>query len=285
MRHYFLLLIFVFTAGAAKAQDTLAVMTYNIRNCHAPDGVNAWGKRKQKVFNLLYKYSPDILGMQEVRHKQLVHLQRALKNYGHAGVGRDNGKKAGEYSPVFFKQDKFKLLRSGNFWLSETPDVPGSKSWDAAITRICSWVELQVLGTDSTFFVFNTHYDHRGEKARENSAVLMARKIKEITAGKPYLITGDFNARPDSKAISNLIQNLPGVKDAFGRAAVHKNNEVNTDYGFAVSNRQGSKIDYIFCSPSGTPVSCEIIADNDGQFYPSDHLPFFSAIILFSVHK
>ncbi|MFN8300501.1 MAG: endonuclease/exonuclease/phosphatase family protein [Chitinophagales bacterium] len=280
-----LLLIFCALFGLVNAQDTLGVMTYNIRNCHAPDGVNVWGKRKHKVFDLLHKYRPDILGMQEVRHKQLEHLKQALKNYGEAGVGRDNGRRAGEYSPVFFRSDKFKLLQSGNFWLSETPEVPGSKNWDAALTRICSWVELQVIGTDSSFFVFNTHYDHRGEKARENSALLMAKKVAEIAGGKPFVITGDFNARPDSKAISNLIQNIPGLKDVFTTAPEHKTAEVNTDYGFNVSNKQGSKIDYIFCWSGGMPVSCEIIADNDGVFYPSDHLPFYSAIILFSVHK
>ncbi len=285
MRRLFTFLFFALAITAATAQDTLQVMTYNIRNCHAPDGVNAWGKRKQKVFDLLYKYKPDILGMQEVRHKQLLHLQHALKNYAYAGVGRDNGKKAGEYSPVFYRKDKFKMLQSGNFWLSEKPDVAGSKSWDAALTRICSWVQLQVIGTDSSFFVFNTHFDHRGVQAREQSALLIAQKIKELCGGKPYLLTGDFNARPDSKAIDNLLQNLPGLKDAFTTAQVHKTTEVNTDYGFEVSNKKGSKIDYIFCCPSGTPVSCEIIADNNGVYYPSDHLPFFSAIILFSVYK
>ena len=284
MRGVFLFLLII-TIGVLPAQDTLQVMTYNIRNCHAQDGPNKWDKRKHKVYTLIKNHDPDVLGMQEVLLHQLKGLRATLKDYEYVGVGRNDGKTKGEYSPLFFKKQKFTLLKSGNFWLSETPAVPGSKSWDAALTRICTWALLRINKTGDTVMVMNTHFDHRGVQAREKSMGIIALQLKALAPGYAYLITGDFNCTPDSKAYALLKEELPRVQDTYTKAQNHLTAETNTDYGFEVSNKKGSKIDYIFCSPDFTVPACEIIADNDGKFYPSDHLPFFSTIILFSVNK
>ncbi len=284
MRNVFTLLLLM-AAVWLQAQDTLQVMTYNIRNCHAQDGPNKWDKRKHKVYKLVKNHNPDVLGMQEVLLHQLQGLKATLKDYDYVGVGRNDGKTKGEYSPVFFRRDMFSVVRSGTFWLSETPLVPGSKSWDAALTRICTWALLRINKTGDTVMVMNTHFDHRGVQAREKSMGVIARQLKALAPGQPYIITGDFNCTPDSKAYALLKEELPPLQDTYTKAQNHATTETNTDYGFEVSNKTGSKIDYIFCSPDFTIPTCEIIADNDGKFYPSDHLPFFSTIILFSVNK
>ncbi|MFN8287588.1 MAG: endonuclease/exonuclease/phosphatase family protein [Chitinophagales bacterium] len=284
MRTFFLLLL-VTASYVLPAQDTLQVMTYNIRNCHAQDGPNKWDKRKQKVFTLIKNHNPDVLGMQEVLLHQLKGLRAALKEYDYVGVGRNDGKTKGEYSPVFYRTEKFTLVRSGTFWLSETPNVPGSKSWDAALTRICTWAVLVTKTKGDTVVVLNTHFDHRGVTARENSMSIIARQLKALAPKAYYIISGDFNCTPDSKAYAILKQQLPDAQDTYVTAQNRKTTEINTDYGFNVSNKKGSKIDYIFCDPNATVSSCEIVADNDGKFYPSDHLPFFTTIILFSAYK
>jgi len=278
MRYLILLLISI-TTTHLFAQDTVQAITYNIRNCHARDGENAWPKRKQKVFDLINKYNPDVLGMQEVLYLQLKNLSGALKEYSYVGAGRNDGKKAGEYSPIFYKKDKYQLLDGGTFWLSETPAAPGSKSWDAALTRICTWAMLKSNSTSDTFFVFNTHFDHKGAKAREESTKIIMQKVAELAHGLPFYICGDFNFTDQSVAYKTLLTITPKVDDSF-KYARHLNNETNTDYGFKVANTKGSKIDYIFTGTRFTAISCMPITDNDGANYPSDHLPFMATLVL-----
>ena len=159
------------------AQD-LTVMTYNIR-CEVPqDGVNAWtdGNRKEKVFTVLTEANPDIFGVQEALPHQLKFLEERFPTYQREGAGRDDGKEAGEHSAIFFKKGRFTLLDKGNFWLSQTPEVP-SLGWDATCcNRICSWVKLKDKKT--TFWVFNLHFDHEGKVAQVQSADLVLQKIK-----------------------------------------------------------------------------------------------------------
>lgn len=262
-----------------RAQDTLNAMTYNIRMNTPTDGVNAWPKRKTKVYALIQKYNPDILGMQEVLHLQYANLSSALKAYGHVGVGRNDGKKQGEYSPIFYKKDKYKLLQWGTFWLSETPNVAGSKSWDANITRICTWALFVSTSAKDTFYVFNTHFDHKGVTAREKSAALLCDSIQAKANKHLYLVMGDFNFTDTSPAYNILRSCKATVIDSY-KERLPENTASGTAPGFKVGERVGNRIDYIFHSPRYTTLHTVIPNDNDGVNYPSDHLPYQAYLLL-----
>lgn len=260
--------LMLFTACTAFTQTR--VMTYNIRNSHAADGVNKWQKRKAALFALIKKVNPDILGTQEVLPDQLKDLKSTLKEYDAFGVGRNNGKHSGEHSVVFYRKDKFEFLKGGNFWLSETPAIPGSKSWDAAITRICSWVQLKENATGKTLFVFNTHFDHKGKEARRKSAVLLRQTIDSLANGAPVIVTGDFNFTPDDPAYAIMTSSIGYVtplSDSYTTGAPGY-----TDCGFQVSNTNCNRIDYIFYSPPFSKSNYTLYTDNNGTYYPSDHL-------------
>ena len=262
-----LLLIFVIASIDLSAQTK--VMTYNIRNSHALDGENAWPKRRDKLVALIRKVNPDILGTQEVIIDQLKYLKSSLSDYGSFGAGRNNGKHAGEHSAIFFRKEKYEQVIGGNFWLSETPTVPGSKSWDAALTRICSWVELKDKSTGVVFFVFNTHFDHKGKIARRNSAALIRHTIDSLAGDHPVIALGDFNLTPDDAGYATMTG--PGfkvqLKDSYMDGAL-----TYTDCGFNVSNKNCNRIDYIFSSPQYAKSDYTVHTDNNGTYYPSDHL-------------
>jgi endonuclease/exonuclease/phosphatase family metal-dependent hydrolase len=260
------LLVFVVTTCLAQTR----VMTYNIRNSRAADGVNAWNKRKDKLANLVKKVNPDILGTQEVIYNQLKDLNTRLKEYTSFGVGRNNGKHKGEHSVIFFKTAKYKQLDGGNFWLSETPTVPGSKSWDAALTRICTWVKLEDKATGKIFFVFNTHFDHKGIVAHNHSAEMIRHTVDSITADYPVIVIGDFNSTPKDLAYQTMTQTSGyrvNLSDSYTAGTADY-----TDCGFNVSNTHCNRIDYIFFSKHYTKSNYTLYTDNNGTYYPSDHL-------------
>jgi endonuclease/exonuclease/phosphatase family metal-dependent hydrolase len=245
-------------------------MTYNIRNSNANDGVNRWNLRRDNLVGLIKKVNPDVLGTQEVLLNQLIYLKKSLGDYGSFGVGRNDGKHKGEHSVLFFKKDKYELLKGGNFWLSETPQVPGSKSWDAAITRICSWVQLKEKATGTIFFVFNTHFDHKGRQARRNSATLIRHTVDSLAGNSPVIVMGDFNLEPSDPGYATLTDKSNfkvQLNDSYMDGAL-----TYTDCGFDVRNKQCNRIDYIFASPHYSNNSYSVHTDNNGSYYPSDHL-------------
>ena len=266
-------LIFLLCLSSFCAWSQTVVMTYNIRNSNAQDGENKWNLRKDKLFTLIKKSNPDILGTQEVLSKQWKDLKKALPEYNVHGVGRNDGKHAGEHSCIFFKKDKYEIAGSGNFWLSQTPEVPGSKSWDAAITRICSWVKLKEKKTGRMLFAFNTHFDHKGKTARLESAALVMKMIDSIAANQAVLLMGDFNFTPDADGYKKIVGgNL--LTDAFDRAQPNY-----TACGFEVANTNCSRIDYIFFSKHFKKTAYTLHTDNDGKYYPSDHLAVSGSFI------
>lgn len=260
-------LLFVLLNLFASAQVT--VMTYNIRNSNANDGVNNWDNRKEKLFALVHKVNPDVLGTQEVLKDQLKDMQRAFPEYSAYGAGRNNGKHGGEHSAIFYRKAKYDLVTAGNFWLSETPQVAGTKSWDAAITRICTWVKLKEKNTGKEFLVFNTHFDHKGKEARKKSAALVRLMVDSLAGNSPAIVTGDFNFTPadEGYAIMTSTNNRVPLTDSYNASS-----SPYTCCGFNVSNSKCNRIDYIFYSPHFTPVAYTVHADNDGTYYPSDHL-------------
>ncbi|MDB5282216.1 MAG: endonuclease/exonuclease/phosphatase family protein [Bacteroidota bacterium] len=261
---FFFLLVQLFLPAQTK------VMTYNIRNSHALDGVNSWDKRKDKLVALIRKVNPDVLGTQEVLLKQLKYLKQSLNDYESFGVGRNNGKHGGEHSVIFFWKSRYEQVKGGNFWLSETPQIPGSKSWDADLTRICSWVQLKEKSTGAVFFVFNTHFDHKGKLARRNSAALLRRTVDSLAGNNPVIVIGDFNLTPDDAGYATMTDKstykVP-LNDSYMEGAL-----TYTDCGFNVSNTHCNRIDYIFYSPQYSKSEYTVHTDNNGTYYPSDHL-------------
>jgi endonuclease/exonuclease/phosphatase family metal-dependent hydrolase len=254
--------------------QSINVITYNIRYDNAGDGVNQWTKRTDKVYALVKKYNPDILGVQEALHHQVAGLLQNLPEYTAVGVGRDDGKTKGEYAAIFFRKDRFTLLEQNTFWLSETPDVVASKSWDAAITRIATWARLRDVKTGKEFIAVNTHFDHIGKEARAKSAALIKTRIAAFRKNLPIILTGDFNSEPSDlpsqEMINGKVLRLYNTRPASATQG--------TFCTFFVTDKPCTIIDYIFYSDGFTASDYEVITDNDGQHYPSDHLPVRSTL-------
>lgn len=253
----------------------IKVMTYNIRYDNPGDGLNAWPKRINKVVSLIQKYDPEIIGVQEALHHQLQELIRVLPEYSFVGVGRDDGATKGEYSAILYKHSRFGLLSNHTFWLSETVDVPASKSWDAAITRVATWARFFDKDAKTDFFFLNTHFDHIGKQARMNSSILIKSRLFELSQGRPILVSGDFNCPPEEEAYQELIRETePTLFDA------NRGRPTGTYCGFEVGVIACTPIDYIFHSSEWQVNRFHIIADNDGKYYPSDHLPVLTEVEL-----
>jgi endonuclease/exonuclease/phosphatase family metal-dependent hydrolase len=261
------LILFLITAMELSAQS-IQVMTYNIRYDAPQDSINQWPKRAHKVYALIEKYDPDIIGLQEVLHHQLTDLLKNLPAYTYIGVGRDDGKTKGEYSPILYKKSSFEVLQKNTFWLSETPTVPGSKNWDAAITRVASWGKFKDKKTKKEFLVINTHFDHIGKEARKQSALLLKQKAFEIDNTLPFIITGDFNCTRQDPPYATIME-PKGVVLIDPAPA----NPPGTFSSFKVSSRGDQGIDYIFHTKEWASSNYKVIEDNDGKYYPSDHLP------------
>lgn len=263
----FCLFFLVILSPIAFAQS-VKIMSYNLRFDNPQDGVNAWPNRKNKVFELIQKYDPDIIGVQEALKHQLDEISQALPGYIFIGAGRDDGKTSGEYSAIFYKKDKMSVLEQNTFWLSETPEIPGSKNWDAAITRVATWGKFRETSSGKTFLVINTHFDHIGKEARNNSARILKEKTKTLGKGTPLIISGDFNCTRD-EAPYQTIMNKKGVRLMDPAPS----NPPGTYCTFKVNGEACRAIDYIFHTKHWIASNYLVIQDNDGIHYPSDHLP------------
>jgi len=250
----------------ASHGQSLKVMTYNLRLNTQSDGVNAWPNRLDKVITLINKYSPDVMGVQEALDGQLNDLKSNLPQYAAVGVGRDDGKTKGEYSAIFYRKDRFSVVKQNTFWLSEQPEVPGSKSWDAAITRVATWAILRSVDGD-TIFVINTHFDHMGSLARENSAKLIIKNLPQLASGLPVVMTGDLNCTRDEAPFKALT-----TSSTFTLLDTAPSNPPGTYCTFSVGEVCRA-IDYVLLSKEWKLESYMVIDDNDGTYYPSDHLP------------
>lgn len=249
----------------------IKVMTYNIRLDHTVDGINQWPLRKEKVFQLILNETPDVLCIQEGLPHQVKELKKGLGLYTFVGVGRDNGKSKGEYSAIFLLKSKFKVISSHTFWLSPTPQIPGSIGWDAAITRICTYAEVLYGPEKKRLFIFNTHFDHMGEAARQESSKLILEKMRSIAKDAPILFTGDLNAEPNSLALETLLaSDYPKFTDNHVESKEYPN---CTFKGFEVNSSICKRIDYILSDTRFIPKQYKILTQNNGKYYPSDHLP------------
>ena len=256
--------------------------TFNIRLQNDGDekaGVG-WSVRRDRVADYIKRNHIDIVGMQEVLHQQLEDLLERLPEYDYVGVGRTDGATKGEYSPVFFRKDKFDALEKGNFWLSETPDVPGSVGWDAALERIASYAKLRDKATGKVFMAVNTHFDHVGVKARRESAKLIMRKIQEIVGKQPAVVTGDFNVTEDDEAYKTMIgQQTNGQMVKFNDAYHMTPNHTGTTYTWhnfcKIPPLECEKIDFIFITPTIRVNHSHIEVPNPEAML-SDHNPHWA---------
>ncbi|WP_316736305.1 endonuclease/exonuclease/phosphatase family protein [Pedobacter aquatilis] len=255
---------------AQKGEQALNVLTYNIRYNNPGDGVNAWPNRKENVKALVKFYDADILCVQEALADQFDDLL-ANSNFDFVGVGRDDGKRKGEFSAVFFDKTRLTKKDGGTFWLSETPNVP-SKGWDAVLPRVCSWVRLFDKLNKKEFLVFNTHYDHVGVKARIESAKLIKQKIQEIAPKLPVIYTGDLNVTPETEAILTIKSFLQDAKEITQEPPYGPNGTFN---GFDFNSELKNRIDYVFVNKGFKVQKFAILSDSKDKRYPSDHLPVF----------
>jgi endonuclease/exonuclease/phosphatase family metal-dependent hydrolase len=272
------LMVFLVAFGFAFAQPNkpILVATYNLRQSNSHDGVNAWPNRKEAVKGLIRFHEFDIFGTQEGFLNQLNDLLE-IDGFAYTGHGRDDGKDAGEHSSIFYKKDRFKLLGSGDFWLSENPDKPGL-GWDATCcNRICSWGKFRDLETAKEFFFFSVHFDHQGVIARIESGKLMIKKIQEIAGKIPAICVGDFNSTPETEQIKTM-QTL--LKDSRQASLTPPYGPKGTFNGFKFDSPLTNLIDYIFVSPTIEVLKYGVLTDNVELRYPSDHLPVVSKIMI-----
>lgn len=272
------ILVAFLLAGPAYlfAQKEIVVASFNLRMNTEKDGVNAWPNRKEMVNALIRYHEFDLIGTQEGFRSQLEDIAE-LKEFAFTGAGRDDGRQAGEHSAIFYKKDRFTLLESGDFWLSETPDKPG-KGWDATCcNRIASWARFKDRKSKKTFYFFNVHFDHQGVVARRESGKLMAEKIRAIAGNSPVILTGDFNSTPETEQIKRIEELL---NDSYKTSAAPPYGPAGTANGFRLDAPLKNRIDYIFVSPGIQVLKYGALSDHKEQRYPSDHLPVVAKVRL-----
>jgi meiotically up-regulated gene 157 (Mug157) protein/endonuclease/exonuclease/phosphatase family metal-dependent hydrolase len=266
--------------GNALAQTAgLHIASFNVRYANNSDvrAGNAWKDRCPEIVSLIRLYDMDVIGTQEGLESQINDLQNALSDYAYIGVGRGDGIAADEFAAIFYKTERFRLLRSDNFWLSTTPNKP-SKSWDAALNRICTWGEFEEKDSGFRFFVFNLHFDHAGETARQNSAELVVNTIQRIAKNAPVVLTGDFNADQSSKSYQ-IITASDLLQDVFEIApTVYAPN--GTFNSFSLTHTSKQRIDHIFVSKHFSAVNYGVLTNiywkDQTPRFPSDHFPILT---------
>jgi endonuclease/exonuclease/phosphatase family metal-dependent hydrolase len=266
-------------AASAEPAAEIRVMSFNIRYGTADDGDNSWTRRREFLVETIRAFDPDLLGTQETLDFQRDYIAEHLEGYEHFSAGRNDGKEAGEMAAVFFRTARFEKLDGGHFWLSETPEVPGSKSWDSALTRIATWVKLRDKQQPRArpLMYFNTHFDHMGQEARLRSAELLRRRIDDLAPETPVVVTGDFNCGDDA-APHAVLFGLSGKQrsrlvDAHRAAHPDPLAGEGTFSGFKAGRVDGPRIDWIGCSRGFRVLSADIDrTDRDGHT-PSDHFP------------
>ncbi len=240
------------------------------------DGENAWPLRKEKVAGLLKFHKADIFNVQEALPEQMDDLEKAFPDFDHVGVGRDDGKRAGEHMAIFYNRNRFEKISDGMFWINEATDKPGL-GWDACCNRTVTWIKLKDKITKRSFLVYDTHFDNRGVKAREEAAKLILKSIKEVnTENLPLILTGDLNLVKSSEPVQLILSTL---HDAMDKTIAPHYGPEGTSGGFDVKVLP-RKIDYIFVNDRVLVLRHGHLSDSFGLFYPSDHLPVLAEVII-----
>jgi len=262
----------VLTLTLSFGQD-ISLMTYNIRFDSRSDGENIWENRKETLVNQIRFHEPDVMGTQEGLEHQIQFIDEKLKSYSYVGIARADVKEGwkGEYSAIFYNTKKFTEIKNGTFWLSKTPDIP-SRGWDASLNRICTYILLKSKSNGEQFWVFNTHFDHKGKLARENSAKLILEIINEINQQHfPAFLMGDFNLKPDETPIQHILNEFYDSRDLTQEPPF---GPVGTFNGFDINRPVINRIDYIFVNDKNIQIKkYGALANVKDLKYPSDHFP------------
>jgi len=272
IRSLFFMMILLCSVGKGYSQQ-LNIGTYNLRYDNADDSVNGngWRQRFPVMAKIIRFNDLDIFGTQEGLYHMLNNLADSLPGYKWIGIGRDDGIQAGEHSAIFYKADKFRIVKQGNFWLSTITDKP-NKGWDAVLPRICTWAEFEEIKTGFKFYFFNLHMDHIGVVARRESAKLVLSKVTAMAGNIPTILTGDFNVDQTSESYA-VVNNSGLLKDSYELAPVKL--DYDDSYNdFNVNNNNGnSRIDHIFVSKQFHVKRYAILTNTFHGRIPSDHYP------------
>ena len=266
----------------ANGQKALNVMTFNIRFDNPKDAPNDWPNRKDLVVSQILFHEADIVGVQEALYHQLTGIKEKLPGFDFVGTGRDDGKQKGEHSSIFYNTNRLDLLAAETFWLSLTPTVPGSKNWDAAITRVVSWAKFKDRKTRKVFFVFNTHFDHVGKLARKESAAIILKAVDSIAGKAPSIITGDFNTFPDDEPLQILLDktNPSYLQDAKILSLTGHYGPQGTFNAFGPKETDQKPIDYILIKGPWTVQKHATLSQTWGGRFSSDHFPVMAQLVL-----
>lgn len=259
-----------------RESPDLRVMSFNLRYATANDGANRWERRREQLTRTIHDFAPDLLGTQETLELQKDWLDQNLPEFESCGVGRDDGAKQGEMTALWYRSERFERLDAGHFWLSETPDRPGSVSWDSALTRMASWVKLKDRNqpNGAPILFLNTHFDHRGEEARRRSAILIRQKLVQLGEGCDWIVTGDFNAAEDSPAHKELFSGAnPALLDTYRVVFPKREAGEGTFNGFDPQATAGPRIDWVGVSSRWKVSEAQIIRTAVDGHTPSDHFP------------
>ncbi len=273
----FLAIALLFTISGLFGQsksDPVRVMSFNVRYDEPQDGVNSWSNRKQKVGDVMRFHKADLVGVQEALLTQLRDLETMLPDMAWCGVGRTDGKEAGEYSAILYRKSRFHVAECRTFWLSSTPDLAGSKGWDAAFPRVVTWARFRDRITKKTFIHFNTHFDHVGQTARVESSKLILQRISEAAGKIPFVLTGDFNVVESDDAYKTI---AGGMSDA---RYVSVNPHFGGDSTWTAFKQiePGRRIDYVFVRTGMKVIEHGILADQWNGLWASDHFPVLAEI-------
>lgn len=262
-----------------STSSAVRVMSFNIRYGTAQDGPNHWQKRREFLTDTVRAFNPDLLGTQETLAFQRDFLAQQLPGFAAWGAGRDDGADQGEMSALFYRTERFERTGGGHFWLSETPEKPGSKSWDGSLPRMVSWVKLRDRRAPEgpSLLFLNTHFDHKGAEARLQAARLLRGRIGELGQGCRVILTGDFNASDDSPPYAALFGRAGDadspVLDAFRLAHPQRGSDEGTFNGFQPGATSGARIDWIGVSRDWRVTEVRIDRTMRDGRTPSDHFP------------
>jgi len=262
--------VLLLVLGSTALAEPLRVMSFNVRYPSQDDGPNIWENRRDTLVRTILAKDPDVMGTQELFHLQGEYIVEKAPAYGWFGISR-RGNQEDEHMGVFYKKEKLRLVESGNFWLSETPEIPGSISWDMSLPRMVTWALFERLDNGTRFYFYNTHFAHRREddNARLESAKLLVQRLRALPRDVPVIVTGDFNAPAGEQVYRTLLE--AGLEDAWTKAPTRSGAE--TTLSRWSGSREGRRIDWILYQGGPTPIEAETVTYNENKRYPSDHYP------------
>lgn len=275
-------LVLVLLTVAVQGGESLRVMSFNVRYGTAKDGENHWDKRKDLCVSRITTFKPDILGLQEALKLQNEFILQGNPNLKALGVAREDGKEKGEYATLMYNAERFDVVESGTFWLSETPDVAGSKSWDSSLPRVATWARFKDKKEGKELLAINTHFDHKGTVARVEAAKMIRKVATEKGKGITVIVTGDFNSVPGSEAYKALVaKNDASVEliDTYAElwSAKPDTQGQGTFHSFQITPST-SRIDWILVTPQLQVDAADIDRHREGTLFPSDHFAIWAVV-------